>query len=361
MKKALFIVTIVALIVTLFACSTTAPATASSAAPASSAAASVAPASSAAATSAAPASSAAAASPVGSVDTSKLKFGASLMALDNPYFISIRDGFNQRCKALGIQASVVDAKDDAATQYSQMENMVTSGVNGILLAAVDGTGIAPVVKEAQGKGIAVLGEAQPVDSADGNFIVNEYNYGYNIGSNAAMWINEKLGGKANCLIITEDNVVAAKRRGDGIIDAIKALAPGAVIVSRQSGDQPDQAMANTEAQLAAHPDINVIACVNDSSGLGAYKAAKNIVKDTSNFYVGAADATAEAQAAMKEQGSFYRSTIDIDPVGTGSKCVDMLVSLLGGGQKGQTTYFDQKPVWQDAFKDYASKVQFKTN
>jgi ribose transport system substrate-binding protein len=358
MKKTLLIVTIVVLIVALVACSSTAPTVSSAAA--SSAAASAAPASSSAAASAAPVSSSAA-SPAASVDTSKLKFGASLMALDNPYFISIRDGFMSRCKELGIQASVVDAKVDAATQYSQVENMVTSGVNGILLAAVDGTGITPVVTEAKGKGIAVLGEAQPVDAADANFIVNEYNYGYNIGSNAAMWINDKLGGKANVLVISEDNVVAAKKRGDGIIDAIKALAPNAVIVSRQSGDQPDQAMAHTEAQLQAHPEINVIACVNDSSGLGAYKAVKNIVKDTTNFYVGAADATAEAQAAMKEQGSFYRSTIDIDPVGTGSKCVDMLVSLLNGGQKGQTTYFDQKPVWQDALKDYASKVQFKNN
>ena len=72
---------------------------------------------------------------------------------------------------------------------------------------------------------------------------------------------------------------------------------------------------------------------------------------TENFFIGGADNTAEMIAKMKEPDSLLRSTIDIDPKGTGKKCVEVIVNNINNGsEEGQNYYFEMKPVWQADLK-----------
>ncbi len=279
---------------------------------------------------------------------SQLKFAFSVMIMDNPYFIAVAQGFKDRCKELGIQSIVSDAKYDAVTQISQIEDYTAMGVDAVVAAPVDSRGILDVVAKAEAKGIIVISEAQGFDNADANVIVNDYNYGVAGGKDAAKWINEKLGGKAEVAIVAQDNVEAVIKRSNGIEDTIRKLCPNATIVARQSGDTPEKAMQIAETVMQAHPDVKVFQCVNDSAALGVCQAIKAMGKDTADFYVGGADATAQALAKMKEPGSIYRSTIDIDPYGTGKKCVDVMLDYVRNGVKHQTFYFDMNPIWQVA-------------
>ncbi len=281
---------------------------------------------------------------------SELRFAFSVMIMDNPYFVSVKKGFEDRCKELGIQPIVNDAKYDAATQFAQVENYTAMGVDAIVIAPVDARGITTAVDKAKAKGIVVVSEAQGFDNADANIIVNDYEYGVAGGKNAAKWINEKLGGKAEVAIVAQDNVEAVIKRGNGIVDTIKKLAPNATIVSRQTGDTPELAMKIAETVMQAHPNVKVWQCNNDSGALGVYQAIKAMGKDSADFYVGGADATAEALAKMKEKDSVYRSTIDIDPYGTGKKCVDVMLDYVRNGVKNETFYFEMKPIWQADLK-----------
>jgi len=280
----------------------------------------------------------------------KLKFGFSIMIGDNPYFVAVKKGFEDRAKELGIEAVILDAKYDAQTQYGQVENFIASRMAAICIAPVDHKSLETVVAKAKKAGIVVVSEAQGISNADANIIVNDYDYGVANGKNVVRWINEKLGGEAQVLIISQDNVEAVVQRANGMVDTIKKFSPKAIIVARQTGDTPEAAMRITEGALTANPGINVIACVNDSSALGAYEAVKARVKDTSKFYVGGADKTAEAVAKMKEPGSFFRATIDIDPYGTGKKCVDVMLDYVKTGVKNETIYFEMVPVWQEDLK-----------
>jgi ABC-type sugar transport system substrate-binding protein len=281
---------------------------------------------------------------------SQLKFAFSVMIMDNPYFIAVKKGFEDRCKELGIQAIVNDAKYDAATQFGQVENYTAMGVDAIVVAPVDSKSIMSAVEKAKAKKIIVVSEAQGIDNADANVIVNDYEYGVAGGKNAAKWINEKLGGKAEVAIVAQDNVEAVIKRGNGIEETLKKLSPNAKIVARQTGDTPELAMKIAETVMQAHPNVKVWQCVNDSGALGVYQAIKAMGKNTADFYVGGADATAEALAKMKEKDSIYRATVDIDPYGTGKKCVDVALDYLRTGVKHETFYFEMKPIWQSALK-----------
>src|SRR3569832_719477 len=70
----------------------------------------------------------------------------------------IDDGNNmvKVLKERGYGADLQYAEDDIPNQLSQVENMVTKGVKALVIAAIDGTTLSDVLKQAKAKGISVI-------------------------------------------------------------------------------------------------------------------------------------------------------------------------------------------------------------
>lgn len=277
----------------------------------------------------------------------KLKFGFSVATLDNPYFIEVAAGFRDQCKKLGVEAIVTDGKYDAAAQNDQFENFIAMGCQAMGACPVDQKGLQAVTQKAKDKGIIVISEAQKIDNAHGHVIVDDYGYGVVNGTNAAKWINNKLGGKAEVLLITLDHVEAVKLRGDGMADTIKKLCPNAKIVARQYAESMEKAMTIADTVLTANRNVKVIACVNDQLALGALAAVQSKGIKDPLFYVGGADYTEEAQAKMKLPGSFFRVTVDIGPRQAGIDVAQMMYDYVKNGPKNETKYFVFTSYWQE--------------
>ncbi len=278
-----------------------------------------------------------------------LRFAFSIPNIANPYFIAVNQGFADRCKELGVESVTVDAKYDVAKQVSDFENLMMQGVNGILTCPIDQNALIPVVDQAKANGVIVISEAQEVDNATAKFTMDEYKYGSIIGANAAKWINEKLGGEAEVIIISQDNVEPVIQRGNGIEETIKKLCPKATIVARQAGDTPAKGMKIVENILQAHPNVKVVTGNNDSGALGGYEAVVSMKKNTPDMYVGGADATAEAIAKMKEPDSVYRATVDLFPYKTGYDAASLMYKYAteGAPKEAKIVEMDMAPVWQE--------------
>ena len=282
----------------------------------------------------------------------KVVVGMSIPQLANPYFVSVMNGVQARCDELGYELIVVDAGYDVAKQVSDFENFRNQGVSCVIACPIDSNALLAPTEQLQADGIPVMSFAQVIDNANAIFTLDEYSYGVVIGTNAAKWINEKLGGKAQVLIISQDNVEAVVARGNGIQDTIEQLCPEAEIVARQAGDNPTKGMEITENIMQQYPDVRVITGNNDSGPLGAYEAILGMGLDEqamSEFYIGGADATPEACAKMMEEGSIYSATVDLAPYQTGLDCVNMLAEFLANGipEEAPVTYFNYVPVWQE--------------
>lgn len=281
--------------------------------------------------------------------------GMSIPQLENPYFVSVMNGVQAQCDEYGYQLNVVDAGYDVAQQVSDFENFLSQGVTAVIACPIDSNALDSVTKQMNEAGIIVVSFAQLVPNANAIFTLDEYTYGLVIGENAANWINEKLDGKGNVLIISQDNVEAVVKRADGIRDAILELSPEAVIVDRQAGDNPESGMRITEDVMSAHPEVNVITGNNDAGPLGAVEAVygMNLPAETlETFYVGGADATPEAIAKMAEEGSIYRATVDLAPYQTGLDCVNAIHDIVESGtmptgSSVKTAYFPTDPVTQE--------------
>src|ERR1700749_4242974 len=70
----------------------------------------------------------------------------------------IDDGNNivKSLKEKGYGADLQYAEDDIPNQLSQVENMVTKGVKALVIAAIDGTTLSDVLKQAKAKGVVVI-------------------------------------------------------------------------------------------------------------------------------------------------------------------------------------------------------------
>jgi ribose transport system substrate-binding protein len=275
-----------------------------------------------------------------------MTFALLVPSLDNPYFVQISNSFQRQCKELGVEATVADSDYDAAKQYTQFENYMEMGVTGMYICPVDEASLLDITDKAIKDGIIVVGFAQGISNAISNFISDDYGYGVINGTAAATWINEKLGGKAEVLLITLDHQATVKLRGDAMVDVITKECPNAVIVSRQHAENMETAMKITETVLQAYPNLNAIACVNDQLAIGAMNAVKNMGVKNDLFYIGGADYTAEGIAAMKEPGSYFRETADVQPDYYGAYGARKIYEYATEGIKHEKEFYDIKMHWQ---------------
>ena len=285
----------------------------------------------------------------------EVTIGMSIPQLANPYFVSVKDGVQAMCDEYGYKLTIVDAGYDVAKQVSDLETFLNTGVTAVIACPIDSNALDDVTSRMNEAGIAVISFAQLVPNANAYFTVDEYGYGCVIGQNVVNWINDKLDGKGNVLIISQDNVEAVVRRGDGIQETIEKNCPDSVIVDRQAGDNPEKGMAIAENVMQAHPEVNVIIGNNDAGPLGAIEAVNAMNLDQSvldTFFVGGGDATPEAVAKMKDPNNIYRASVSLDPYGTGEDCVNAIKAMIEAGglpinEAVQVAFFNMVPVTQE--------------
>lgn len=263
-------------------------------------------------------------------DPSEIKMGYSIPQLANPWFVGVKLGMEKACGELGIQCISIDAQYRVDKQVSDIENMINDKYDIIFTTAIDANALLDTFEDAKKAGIATGSIAQTVPNSNLLYGMDEYNYGRAIGTQAANWAKAKLGCKGKVALITQDNVEAVKRRGDGIESAVKEVCPTMEIVARQAGDNPESGMKIIEAVLQQHPDLNLVIGSNDSGGIGGYQAMMANDKTGDDRAVFSGDATAECLALIKEDG-IYRGTVDLYPFKGGYESAMILYDMVTKG------------------------------
>ena len=284
----------------------------------------------------------------------KLKVAYSTWDIANPYFGQIAKGVEDRCNELGYEISINDSKKDATKQVDAVENYILQKVDIIIISPFDSVSMQLLVKKAKDAGIVVINWNQEIGGGapvDAFVTIPEYVYGTAIGTNAGNWIKDKLNGKADVAVLDLPTVESVIQRANGIIDAIKKLAPEAKVVATQSASNPEEGMRAMETILQANPTVEVVVGVNDGGALGAYEAIMAANKATDNFFVGGGDALPEALQLIKD-GTIYRATVDIDPYNSGKLFVDTAIKVMENGPIKDVVLFPCIPVTSENINNY---------
>src|SRR5581483_10520550 len=96
------------------------------------------------------------AAPSGAMAQEKGTIGIAMPTKSSARWIADGGNMVTALKEKGYGADLQYAEDDIPNQLSQVENMVTKGVKALVIAAIDGTTLSDVLKQAKAKGVTVI-------------------------------------------------------------------------------------------------------------------------------------------------------------------------------------------------------------
>ncbi|AKI97666.1 ribose ABC transporter substrate-binding protein RbsB [Kosmotoga pacifica] len=226
------------------------------------------------------------------------RIGLSLSTLNNPFFVTLRDGALDMADKLGVEVIVADAQDNPAKQLSDIEDFIQQRLDLIVINPTDSDAIVTAVEEANDAGIPVI----TVDRASNGGKVVCHIASDNVagGRMAGEFVAKLLGGKGK--VVELEGIVgtsAARDRGKGFEAAI-AKYPGIKLVAKQTANfNRAEGLVVMENILQANPDIDAVFAQNDEMALGAIEAIK-AAGLLGKIYVVGFDAIDDAIEAVKK-------------------------------------------------------------
>lgn len=226
----------------------------------------------------------------------------------------------------GVVSNVVieNANNDVSQQISQIQNMINSGVNAILIDPVSATGLLPVIAKAQAAGILVIPFDGVVNSPKViNVTTDQYSWAYN----GAYWLAQQLHGKGNVLIMNGLAGVPANTIRQSAEEAAFKKFPGIKIVHEANGNWDEAYAQQTMTSLiSSYPKLDGI-YTQDGMGMGiiqAYIAAHKKVPLMTG------DVTTAFFKYWVDHRKTFHSYIEANPPGIGATAFEIAVDLLNG-------------------------------
>ncbi len=205
-----------------------------------------------------------------------MKFGLSLSTLNNPFFVTVKDGAEKEAKLLKVDLIVTDAQNRLDKQISDIEDMIQKKVDALLINPTDSAGIATVVKKANKAGIPVFAIDRGIDVSTGAKVIAQIASDNVFGGRLqARFLAKALGGKGNVVELEGiPGASAAIDRKAGFEDELKKVAPGIKILSSQeAGFDQAKGLQVMQNIMQANPGkIDAVVAANDSMALGAIQA-----------------------------------------------------------------------------------------
>lgn len=94
----------------------------------------------------------------------KLKIGFAMDTLKEERWVRDRDAFEARCKELNVECVITVADNKADKQANDVDNLLTAGVDALVIAPHDATQAASMVEKAKAQGVPVISYDRLINS-----------------------------------------------------------------------------------------------------------------------------------------------------------------------------------------------------
>lgn len=273
---------------------------------------------------------------IGSAQAADCMIGISMKTLNAPYFAAQEAAAKDQAAKAGCQVATADAQNDMGKQIGDVEDMVSKGVNLLIINAADPQGLVPAINAAAAAGVKVVAIDSTVDPKAKYITLIQSSNDQN-GFQVGQWLAQSTAGKDLKIALLsgeKGNVVGQERR----LGVFRGLVEGqlvnggkvgfAVVGQGWGGWTHEGGLKAMEDLLVAHPDINVVLGENDSMVLGARKALEAAGKLNDVLLVAAADGQKEALQLIQE--GQYGATGLNDPDLIARTAVDVGMKALDG-------------------------------
>lgn len=268
-------------------------------------------------------------------------------SMDTPFWRYMATGVEREAKKLGnVTVTTYDSKNSADIQYTNAQDVIVKGVDGIVISPTDSASCVAVLGLAEEAGIPVAISDIGTDSGE---------YVTFIKTNNLKGAEE--GGKYLATLLSEGDKVAEivgpqarQNQQDRKAGFEKGVSTAKVdIVDFRQMERENRSEGESYAQdyLTAYPDLKAIFCTSDDASLGVLAACQGAERE--DVLIFGFDSNEELLTAVKSGAIAGTSTQQ--PLLMGAKALDGVIDHLNGKEVEQIQEIETLLVTKDNIDD----------
>lgn len=287
--------------------------------------------------------------------------GVSVARFDDNGLTIMRNGMTEHAASIdGLDLQMEDAQDDVARQLDQINNFIASGVDAIIVNAVDTNATEAMSNAASSAGVPlVYVNRQPINMdtlPEGQAFVasNEIESGTLAAFRMCQDLRAqgKSGGAKAYMLMGQLSNQAAVQRSKDFHDVIGMdMCNFITLIDEQTANwSRDQAQDLMTNWISSGEEFDAVFGNNDEMAIGAIQAMKAAGISMDDVVVGGVDATPDALVAM--QAGEMDVTVFQDLAGQGAGSIDTAIKLANGEDVDKTVFIPFKLVTPENVADF---------
>lgn len=250
---------------------------------------------------------------------------------DGPYGAAFAKQILLAAEEADVEVTILNSRYDAATQQSQMDQLIAKKVDGIVLwPAVEGTTQSMLLKANQA-GIPINVANSAVSEEERELYTTFTGPSdYDIGATQAELLNEILGGEGNIVVIEGvPGNAPTIGRSEGVQETLKKIAPGITVLGTQPGFWQQAKAQTATANLITRfgSEIDAVVASDDVMSPGAAQAIAAAGLSDSIVLIGAG--LYETTPALITSGDID-ATVFQSPCWDGFEAIDKIIKVVKG-------------------------------
>jgi ribose transport system substrate-binding protein len=268
----------------------------------------------------------------GAEDAKQIEIAVIPKGTTHEFWKSIHAGAQQAAAEYGVKIlwKGPQKEDDRAQQIMVVEDFISRGVDGIVLAPLDDRALMRPVRDSAGEKIPVVIIDSALQGEDYISFVATDNYLGGVLAGRSM--GKLLQGKGNIFMIRyQAGSASTTKREAGFMDTVKEEFPGVnfLVKDQHAGSTTETAYQLAENLLNRFPDVDGIFCPNESSTFGTLRALQEAGKAGKIIFIGF-DSSPKLVQGLKD--GHIQGLVLQDPVKMGYLGVRQMVRHLRGQQ-----------------------------
>lgn len=253
-------------------------------------------------------------------------FGYTCMDGTNPFFVILEKTIKKEVEKNGDKLISTDPANNVSLQITQIEDMITQGIDAIFLNPAEAEGILPALDALKAAGIPIINfDTEVADLSYVQAYVGSDNV--NAGRVCGQDLVKKCPNGGNIIVLDSPTMNSITDRTKGFLEAIDGK--GFKIVAQQDAKgNLQEAMRISEDLLQAHSDVVAIFGGNDPTALGALAAAN--AAGMKNVLIYGVDGSPDIKSELASGKSLIAGTGAQSPINIAKKSVEVMYKYLGG-------------------------------
>lgn len=269
----------------------------------------------------------------------KILIGLAMHNQTSDWAVKFQEAFLEAAAAKGVDVTHTDANSVASNQVGNIEDLVSQGIDALVVLPADYSALGQALKYANEKGVPivnadsrVVAEDQPLVSS---FIsADNYTAGYTLGE----YLADTLPEGATVGTQNKPEISAIGLRFEGMAAAFHDKGRDDILIVEKIVTDSAQTATYTEDMLMANPEIETFVCLNDANALACYGACKQLNRGEIRVYGFDGSPAGKQSIADGEMGG----TLVYSPVDLAKAAFDAAYAICTGGSYEKDF---QIPMW----------------